>query len=243
MAYSDITFADKNRIKRFLQEQRLVTALNIARQQAQKPQTICDFGGGNGELCKLLSEEFQSSTLYCYEPAPDLHAEAKSNIGDIEQVTLLSDSNEIPDASVDMLFCLEVFEHLPPAETQTALAEFKRIMKPEGVVVVGVPVEVGLPALYKGLFRMVRRYGAFDANIAHVLASTFGCPPVDRPESEIGPGLKYYNEHVGFDHRRLRKQLKQEFSVQYSVTSPCKFFCAFLMPEIYFVMTKQGEIV
>jgi hypothetical protein len=53
MAYSDITFNDKNVIKRWLQQRRLVVATRLAARLLE-PQVILDFGAGNGELCNIL---------------------------------------------------------------------------------------------------------------------------------------------------------------------------------------------
>jgi hypothetical protein len=85
-----------------------------------------------------------------------------------------------------------VFEHLPQEETLTAITDIRRLLKPEGVVVIGVPHEIFIPALIKGIFRMSRRYGDFDAKAENILAATLGRPPRSRPTSEISPGLSYH---------------------------------------------------
>jgi len=45
--YRELTFADRNPIKRWLQRSRLTSAIRMA-QQAPPPRTILDFGAGNG---------------------------------------------------------------------------------------------------------------------------------------------------------------------------------------------------
>ena len=54
MTYSDITFNDRNPIKRWLQRRRLESAISFAGSSLKLGATICDFGAGNGELCKLI---------------------------------------------------------------------------------------------------------------------------------------------------------------------------------------------
>jgi 2-polyprenyl-3-methyl-5-hydroxy-6-metoxy-1,4-benzoquinol methylase len=238
MAYADITFKDKNAIKRWLQRQRLVSALKLANRLTSgpsTPQTICDFGAGNGELCKHLRVAHPDAALTCYEPAPSLLAEARMNLRDIAGVEFHVDIKSVTKNSFDTVFCLEVFEHLPPKETDSALRDICALLRPNGVIVIGVPVEIGIPALYKGLYRMTQRYGEFDATADNVLKALVGRPPAVRPVREIAPGLQFHHEHLGFDFRKFQSKLGEYCTVQAVVTSPFQAFGAFLMPEIYFL--------
>ncbi len=238
MSYSEITFADRNPIKRWLQRSRLETALALGRVLKDGVLTACDFGAGNGELCKLLIREFSDAQILCFEPADPLMAEAKELLGDHPRLDFLSKTTEIDTGSIDILFCLEVFEHLPVDEMQVALLEIQRILKPEGAAVIGVPVEVGVPAAYKGLFRMTRRYGSFDAIPRNVLSAVIGTPPKDRPIAEISPGLRFHFEHMGFDFRVFAEELGEFFFIQKRAYSPVPLL-GFLMPEIYFVVKAR----
>jgi SAM-dependent methyltransferase len=238
MTYEEITFKDPNPVKRWLQRRRLVTAINLARKSLSNPEVICDFGAGNGELCKLLSATYQHSRLLCYEPTPELLSEAQLNMIGYNNIEFYEDISNIPRESLDAIFCLEVFEHLPPVETAHALQTIFHLIKHEGIVVVGVPVEIGFPALYKGLFRMSRRFGAFDANIKNIAFSIICSPPKRRPISQITPRLHFYDEHLGFDYRDFLKVLVAYFDLLEVSGSPFSQFGPFLMPEIYFVVKK-----
>ena len=118
------------------------------------------------------------------------------------------------------MFCLEVFEHLPPRPAAEALAKIEHLLKDHGTFFVGVPNELFLPALVKGLFRMTRRYGAFDARFGNVLRATIGRPPKRRPVNEIAPGLPYHFHHLGFDYRKLRALLTGTFDLARQFGSP-----------------------
>ena len=76
MAYSDITFKDKNPIKRWLQQHRLAAAIRIADGKFH-PECVLDFGAGNGELCKLIALQFPKAKIICYEKTQSLMDEAK----------------------------------------------------------------------------------------------------------------------------------------------------------------------
>jgi SAM-dependent methyltransferase len=194
------------------------------------PRAICDFGAGNGELCKLLALR--------YEPAPALLAEARENLKAVSRVEFHKDIRDLERGTLDLVLCLEVFEHFPPEETVEALGTISALLRPGGAIVVGVPVEVGLPALYKGVFRMSRRYGEFDATPKNIAASFLGRPPRNRPISEIAPGLRYHYEHLGFDFRSLRKLLGRYFESIESSASPFAALGTWLMPEVNFIASK-----
>jgi len=242
MAYSDITFKDKNPIKRWLQQRRLVAATRIADERFN-PECVLDFGAGNGELCKLIALQFPKAKIICYEPTPSLMDEAKENLADLPQVHFCTDIEKIADGSVELIFCLEVFEHLPKAETKDTIGQFNRLLISDGAAVIGVPIEIGIPALYKGIFRMSRRFGAFDASIKNVLLAAFYLPPKERPVSEIAPGFAFHHEHMGFDYRNLQALLHARFRLQKVTTSPFSIFGLWLNPEANFLVQKANPAI
>lgn len=241
MSYAEITFRDRNRVKRFLQRYRLVSAIKLCSQLPCPPAVVCDIGAGNGELCKLLAEYYQDARIICYEPAESLFSEAVDNLSDITGIEFCRDIGSVTPGTSDVVFCLEVFEHLPPEETDDAMQRIGDLLKSSGIVIIGVPVEVGIPALYKGVFRMVRRYGAFDANIRNIALALFGRPPADRPILRIAPGFSFYHEHMGFHFRQFKKALGRCFRIRRVSASPFGFLGAWLMPEVYFVAEKTDK--
>ena len=236
MPYADITFRDRNPVKRWLQGRRLLSAIDLY--GARRPGVLCDFGAGNGELCRLLAESHPGTRLICYEPVGELLREAKENLAAVPNVELRQDITELPTEGVDAIFCLEVFEHLPEAETAAALVDIVRLLKPNGIAIIGVPVEVGIPAIYRGAFRMARRYGSFDATFKNVAMSTIGRPPCDRPIREVGPGMRFHPFHTGFDFRRFRDTLRGYLRVREEAGSPIARIGPWLMPEVNFLAEK-----
>ena len=242
LSYAEGVFNDKNPIKRWLQRRRLFSAVKLVDASMNNARVVVDFGAGNGELCKLLVGRFPNARIICYEPAPWLLAEAKENLKHISRVEFCSCVDEISQYSVDVVFCLEVFEHIPLQATEKAMHQMRDLLHEDSLAVIGVPVEIGVPALYKGLFRMSRRFGAYDASPKNVLLSTLGMPPKDRPLSEIAPGITVHHVHTGFDHRAFRKLIANEFTLKRSSASPFHFLGTALNPEAYFVVKKNCTI-
>ena len=238
--YANITFNDRNFIKRWMQRKRLTTSLRLVDTEFI-PSCIVDYGAGNGEIIKMLSALYPSAKIICFEPTKNLMEEAKENLNGISNVVFTETVETIAASSVDLLFCLEVFEHLPSKETEDAFNVFKRIMSDRGRIVIGLPVEVGIPSLYKGLFRMVRRFGAYDATIWNILRSFAYSPPKDRPCSEIAPGFAYYFDHMGFDYRSFRSELKKHFLIERVMGGPFPAFGAIFNPEINFLVRLKDS--
>ncbi len=211
MAYADITKRDSNPIKRWIHRRRYSDAVDVlvGANLRDRPR-ILDFGSGDGELIRLISAVASVDALV-YEPSASLMDEARQRLAGSQSVQFSSSLASIASATFDYVFCLEVFEHPPPKETLEAIASIDRMLKPEGIAVIGVPHELYLPVLFKGLFRMCRRYGSFDARIGNVCAATFGRPPSARPVAEITPGLPFHFHHLGFDYRSLERLLRAPF--------------------------------
>lgn len=234
MSYADKTFKDRNPIKRFFQKSRLNDALSMI-PEALSPKSIVDFGAGNGELCKQLVKRFPDARIICYEPHPELLQQARENIGDLPATV----TDEVPSSKADMVFCLEVLEHLPDVEFEKVLSQIHKLLIDDGVVIFGVPIETGFPALYKGLFRMTRRYGDFDARPLHILNAWVGRPPTPRPVVELMPESWYHLDHLGFDHRTLDQRLGKLFRIVKVSTSPFPVLGTFLNSEINFLATPK----
>ncbi len=167
-------------------------------------------------------------------------AEARENLSATPRVDFREGIETVPRGTVDVVFCLEVFEHLTREATEEALRTIQALLKPGGTAVVGVPVEIGFPALYKGVFRMTRRYGEYDASIGNVLLAFLGSPPRDRPLSEIAPGFGYHFQHLGFDYRRFKEAIPRYLNTIRMAASPFATLGPHLMPEVYFVARKSG---
>ena len=85
--YSDITFDDRNPVKRYLQRRRLRDALRVLEDlDGSFAGGILDFGGGSGELAAAIARRFPDAGVFCYEPSPRIFDEARENLAGLENV-------------------------------------------------------------------------------------------------------------------------------------------------------------
>lgn len=238
MAYADLTTNDRNPVKRWLQRRRFSDALAVlTNAHATAALRVLDFGAGDGELIRQMVSA-TSVEPWVYEPTPSLMAEAREKLASVGSVHFVEDLKLIESESFDYIFSLEVFEHLPNEEADSAIAEIHRLLKPAGTAVIGVPHELFLPALLKGMFRAARRYGEFDTIPKNIFKALTGHPPSQRPVAEIYSGLRYHFHHLGFDYRALERALKQRLQLRRKWFSPVPMFGAVLNSEVYFLLRK-----
>jgi 2-polyprenyl-3-methyl-5-hydroxy-6-metoxy-1,4-benzoquinol methylase len=105
----------------------------LPKKYLDEKRTICDYGCGTGFFAEELAK--QGHKVFGVE---------QKNIVEIlklEQTTFtpVSDLNTIPDGTLDLIFCLEVIEHLLESELQSALSTWERKLKPGGFLVLSTP--------------------------------------------------------------------------------------------------------
>ena len=236
MSYAALTRHDANPIKRWLQERRLRAAIALVPREARR---IVDYGAGDGEVAARLAAARPGLEVICFEPTPEIHAEAVVRLAGLERVRLSADEAALPEGWADVVLCLEVFEHLPAVETEAALERMARVLAPGGRLICGVPVEVGPPALAKGLFRRVRRADDYDGDLSRIARAALGRPPADRPVKDLAPGRAYHVHHLGFDHRRLVERLARRFRIERRRGSPFGSPLSLVNAELYIVAVKE----
>jgi SAM-dependent methyltransferase len=234
VAYADITVNDRNPVKRWLQRRRLADALwHVGRAlDAAWNGRILDFGGGDATLCVDLKRRYPHATVVCYEPSASIREQA----ADVARGTGVEVVGTLPEgATYDLVLCCEVFEHLPAAQTHAALGLLRGLLAPDGRLVLGVPNEIHAVGLAKGLFRMLRRRGAYDARLDTILPAALGRPRPDRPVLDLD-GLPFIYPHTGFDFRALRATVRASgFGYVAAYGSPFHRLPLGLSSEVYTV--------
>ena len=108
--------------------------LAAGRKAQPQPATILDFGTGMGMFLPLLGHWFPSAELQAIDimERPEGLAEGvRWHRGDLNLET------PIPAASLDLIFAVEVIEHLE--NPRHLMREFARILAPHGVAVLSTP--------------------------------------------------------------------------------------------------------
>ncbi len=97
---------------------------------------ILDVGCGHGHSLVQLDRRFRPERIIALDVDPDVRDRAASNAarcrGTVEFLINDAAAIDIPDQSVDMVFCHQTFHHL--VDQEAAASEFYRVLKSGGVL-------------------------------------------------------------------------------------------------------------
>ena len=193
---------------------------------------VLDYGCGDGGLFENLLGRTDEGNLYGFDP--NLLHEMDEDTR--RRVTTFSDANQLVAQHVgyfDVVFCLEVCEHLSPAENQRLLENIKTLLKPGGHAVIGVPLESGLSGFLKNIYRSAKG-GRQGASVGIACRTLLG-QSIAREFDEHG----WNGSHIGFEHREFKNTLESHgLSVLASRCLPWKYLGTVLNNEIYFICSK-----
>ena len=200
--YERQTVGAVNPLARYAHRRRIALSVDRAADLVRTGGTVLDWGCGPGQFLHDLSERRSDLALWGLDPFQEIT---------FPEVKPVADSAEVPDGSVDLVTALEVCEHLLEDELLEFVTTARRLLSPQGRVLVSVPIVGGPPFVVKQAnFMFVQR--RFEYTLKEAIRVTFG-GTVQRPV-----GKK--NTHKGFDFRALRRRLSGDLHLVDRWVSP-----------------------
>jgi ubiquinone/menaquinone biosynthesis C-methylase UbiE len=137
----------------------------LARARLTAGMTVCDIGAGRGELVALAVENGAKWAVGVeYSPAAAAMAAqsiAQREVGS-QAAVVLADARRLPlpDSCADLVFMIDVIEHLAPAELAAAFIEAHRVLRPGGRLFAHTfPTRTIYDVTYRGLRALARIRG------------------------------------------------------------------------------------
>ncbi|MDZ7798900.1 MAG: class I SAM-dependent methyltransferase [Patescibacteria group bacterium] len=233
--YNSYTYNDPNPIKRHLHRQRFDYALKLL--NLNKRKNILDYGCGDGHFLYLSYKNYPDNYYFGYEPYPGMYQQAEKKLVSTP-VKIYSDLNDLKEKKYDKITCLETAEHLDKKDLDILFNNIILLLKEKGQVIISVPIETGLPALFKNLYRFLKNKKYEGLNFINFIKSILGLI-IKRKKIEISPGIEYYFSHIGFNHRKFENLLKKYFKITKKKYLPCNFFKGLLNNTVYFLVQKK----
>ncbi len=108
-----------------------------------------DFGCGAGRLTQALAEYFDAVTGVDVSPAMLELARRHNRHGERCRYALVgaADLRQFPDAAFDFIYSNITLQHVPPRLTRSYLAEFLRLLAPDGLLMFHLPSHRRRPAI------------------------------------------------------------------------------------------------
>jgi cyclopropane fatty-acyl-phospholipid synthase-like methyltransferase len=220
--YERQTVDTPNPIARYAHRRRVALALALTQTLAPKNGRLLDFGAGTGHFLHLFKAARPDVDVCGVEPymAPRY-----------DDIRILTDFADVAPSSFDLVTAFEVCEHLSDDEVQSFVVHVARTLRPTGHVLISVPIMYGAVVPVKELSSMLLYRRRPDYSPREIWRAVAG-RSVQRPSHR-------QLTHKGFDFRALRRQLRQDFTVEREIFSPFKALPWFVNSQAFFDLSKR----
>jgi 2-polyprenyl-3-methyl-5-hydroxy-6-metoxy-1,4-benzoquinol methylase len=242
MKYSEETVENKNFLKRFSHQQRFVKSSELLNEyKFKKNISMLDFGSGDGFFIKYLIEKKFSFDFSAYEPDPEeKQINEMKNLFSINEIKNVKIYNKLDliNEKYDVITCLETMEHFGKKDQKKLLSQMLKLLKPNGIICISVPIEVYFSGFAKMIFRKLVGQSHENTNLKNIFNTLFGLPIVtpDTVHSlNTNNDMRYINTHVGFYYFDLINLIKSmNLKIETIKFSPFPKLKYFLNSQIFF---------
>ncbi len=153
---------------------------------------VLDYGCGEAAYAEKLAQ--RAGTLTLSDAAPKLRDALRARTRSVPSISVLSPDEiaALPDGSFDVIIMHSVSQYLSSTQLDDLLAQFRRLLRPGGKLVIGDVVQPDTPALQdaSALLQFGWREGFFFAAIGGLFRTALSDYAKLRKEA----GLSRYNE-------------------------------------------------
>lgn len=159
---------------------------------------VLDYGCGEATSADLVATAASHLTLV--EAAPNVRAALTARYANNPKISVLTPDEAVakPAGSFDLIVMHSVAQYLTAAELDRLLGVFHRLMKPEGLVIIGdiVPPKLAAPAAALSLLRFGAENGFFWAAVGGLIRIFLS----DYFRLKKSHGLSHYDEAEMLTH-------------------------------------------
>jgi 2-polyprenyl-3-methyl-5-hydroxy-6-metoxy-1,4-benzoquinol methylase len=155
------------------------------------------------------------------------------------------------DSRFDSVVCMEVLEHCPSDIQPQVLSDLGRLVRPDGVIVLSVPIEIGPTLAVKQLVRAAAATSGlteYDGRERYHLSEFMRMVlagetsqierPVTTSRSADGSVTRFHG-HKGFNWRTLARLIERSFVIERRLYSPLPLTGSWLNSQVWFVCRKR----
>lgn len=213
---------------------------------------LLDYGCGDGTFIALAHDLFRESV------GADIDAEqvrdCRRRLDGVPNAQFASiDDLRAPAHRnhYDAVVCMEVLEHCPSDVQPQVLDDLDRLVRPHGVVIISVPIEIGPTLAVKQLVRAaaastgLTEYAARERyRLSEFMRMLLAgeASRIERPVSVAmnprGDQIRFHG-HKGFNWRALRRLIERSFAIERRLFSPVRVTGSWLNSQVWFVCRKR----
>lgn len=244
--YERKQFGCKSRVIAWSHQSRFKMALKLVGSDFER--SLLDYGCGDGIFCERVAPLFRETVGA--DIAADQLQDCQQRLAHVAKLKFhhVSELRELyPAGHFDVVTCMETLEHCLEEVADKVLADLHWLCRPQGKVVISVPIETGLAFVAKWFFRKVAawrgdtEYGFYETYpfrdamrmIFAGVNTRFARPAYGSPESP-------YHSHYGFNWKLLRAKVSKHFEIERVVFTPIPLVRSLLNSQVWFVCRKGG---
>jgi len=171
--------------------------------------------------------------------------DCKARFADIPNVRFCTVSELVHEkhlGAYDVVNCMETLEHCPHPVVDNVIRDLVRFVKPEGQVVISVPIETGLTFLGKTIIRKLaamrnlsdyRYYESYS--FTNALRMIFANRRTALTRPVYGGPENPSHSHYGFNWRTMRDRVKQHLTLEEIRFSPLGWLGGALSSQAWFI--------
>jgi len=210
---------------------------------------LLDYGCGDGTFLAGVHDLFPVAVGADIDHGQNL--ECGTRLATLSNISFLL-TNELTDpiheSAYRVVTCMEVLEHCIEEDLNQVVSDLWRLVSPDGVVIISVPVEVGPSLIGKQLLRMFASwrglgdYGDSERYSSRELGRMLFAGEhtvIYRPVYSDGPCSSRYHSHKGFNWRALRGRLGEYFDVKETYFSPLGCLRGYFSSQAWFVCASR----
>jgi SAM-dependent methyltransferase len=167
-------------------------AQDIARLVPSPEARVMDYGCGEATSAELVAQA--AGALVLVEAAPNVRAALEARYADHDKIAVCNsdEAAALPDGSFDMIVLHSVAQYLNGTELDRQMAVFHRLLKPDGLFIIGdiVPPKLAAPAAALALLRFGLANGFFWAAVGGLMRIFLS----DYLKLKKNFGLSHYDE-------------------------------------------------
>lgn len=240
----------KARIVAWSHRSRYQLARQLVRPYADR--RLLDYGCGDGTFLALARDLFPEAVGVDEDPKQT--AECVNRFAGLLGLSFML-TDDLADArhtgAYGVIVCMEVLEHCVEEKLVSVLSDLRRLLAPEGTVIISVPIEIGPSLIAKQVVRTIagwRGLGDYKYSERYtggeLLKMMFAgermsiTRPMYRADFALDrPNL--FHGHKGFNWRTLRARLGKQFTVQQTLFSPMGWLGGYLNSQAWFICTPR----
>jgi SAM-dependent methyltransferase len=147
------------------------------------------------------------------------------------------------EGAYQVVSCMEVLEHCVDQHRDQVLLNLRRLVSPDGIVIISVPIEIGPTLIGKQIVRTLagwRGLGDYKYNERYTIYELFRMvfagerTAIPRPLYPNGNGSGFH-PHQGFNWRTLRMRLREHFNIQQTRFSPLGWLGGYFSSQAWLI--------